>query len=83
MRGAEESTMLARVRWGAARVCLEAVEVRMQDLSVTPSAPSQWGTPWDSPAESWAVARFAGGVGGGRVVVVPGGELRQSMECRL
>lgn len=83
VRGADETTMLARVRWSAARVCLEAVEVRTQDVSVGSAAPSQWGSPWDAPVESWAVARFAGGAAAGRVIVVPGGELRQPMECKL
>jgi hypothetical protein len=83
VRGAEDATMLARVRWSTTRVCLEAVELRTQDLSVAATQSSQWGTPWDSPVESWAVARFAGGAAAGRVVVVPGGELHQPMECRL
>jgi len=75
--------MLARVRWSAARVCLEAVELRTQDVAVASGQPSQWGTPWDAALESWAVARMAGGAAAGRVVVVPGGELRQPMECTL
>jgi hypothetical protein len=83
VRGADEGTMLARVRWSTTRVCLEAVELRTQDVSVVGARPSQWGTPWDAPVESWAVARFAGGAAAGRVVVVPGGELHQGMECKL
>jgi len=86
LRGMEDSFMLARVRWSPARACLESVELRTQDMTVAPGGgpqPSQWGTPWDSPVESWAVARFAGGVAAGRVVVIPGGELRQTLECRL
>jgi len=86
LRGMEDSFMLARVRWSTTRACLEAVELRTQDMTVAPGGggqPSQWGTAWDAPVESWAVARFAGGAAAGRVVVIPGGELRQSLECKL
>jgi len=90
LRGMGESFMLARLRWSPARACLEAVEVRTQDMAIStgsaasPSAnPSPWGTAWDGPVESWMVARFAGGSSAGRVVVIPGGELRQPAECRL
>jgi hypothetical protein len=86
LRGMEDSFMLARVRWSSSRACLEAVELRTQDMTVAPgggSQPSQWGTAWDAPVESWAVARFAGGAAAGRVVVIAGGELRQSLECKL
>jgi hypothetical protein len=71
LRGNEDSTMLLRVRWSTARACLEAVEARTQDVGN------------DTPMESWAVARFAGGAAAGRVVVVPGGEVRQPLECKL
>jgi hypothetical protein len=84
LRGSEDSTMLLRVRWSPARACLEAVEARTQDLTVPGgSRVSQWGTPWDAPVESWAIARFAGGAAAGWVVVVPGGEVRQPLECKL
>jgi len=86
LRGLEDSFMLARVRWSPARACLEAVELRTQDMAVASGggpSPSQWGTAWDAPVESWAVARFAGGAAAGRVVVIPGGELRQTLECKL
>jgi hypothetical protein len=83
LRGADDAPMLARVRWSASRVCLEAVELRTQDLAVAPGQPSQWGTAWDSPLESWAVARLVGGAAAGRVVVAPGAELHQPMECTL
>jgi hypothetical protein len=86
LRGMEDSFMLARVRWSPARACLEAVELRTQDVTVAPGGgaqPSQWGTAWDAPVESWAVVRFAGGASAGRVVVIPGAELRQSLECKL
>ena len=75
--------MLARVRWSASRICLEAVELRSQDTAGSPGGQSAWGTPLDQPVESWVVARFAGVAAAGRVVVVPGGELRQPLECKL
>jgi hypothetical protein len=84
LRGMDEATMLARVRWSTARVCLEAVELRTQDTTVSAQGTSsQWGSPWDSPVESWVVARFAGGAAAGRVIVVAGGEQHQPLECRL
>ncbi|HEX3345174.1 MAG TPA: hypothetical protein VHS09_11410, partial [Polyangiaceae bacterium] len=85
LRGMEDSFMLARLRWSPARACLEAVELRTQDMSVAGGGaqPSQWGTAWDAPVESWAVATFTAGAAAGRVVVVPGGELRQPLECKL
>jgi hypothetical protein len=86
LRGLEDSFMLARVRWSPARACLEAVELRTQDMAVAAGGgpnPSQWGTAWDAAVESWAIARFAGGAAAGRVVVIPGGELRQTLECKL
>jgi hypothetical protein len=82
LSGRDDAPMLARVRWSQARVCLEAVELRTQDLAdgVTPMSS---GSVWDSPAESWAVVRFAGGSAAGRVVVIAGGEVRQPLECNL
>jgi hypothetical protein len=86
LRGEDDAPMLLRVRWGASRVCLEAVEGRVQDAAIAAapaSPPSQWGTPRDSPVEAWVVARFAGGATAGLVAVVAGGEMHQSLECRL
>jgi hypothetical protein len=87
LRGMDDAFMLARVRWSPARVCLEGVELRAQDMTVVQPAnvmgPAGWGTPWDSPVESWVVARFTGTAASGRVVVVPGGEVRQPLECKL
>lgn len=83
LRGQEDAFMLARVRWSASRICLEAVELRSQDTAGSPGGQSAWGTPFDQPVESWVVARFAGVAAAGRVVVVPGGELRQPLECKL
>jgi hypothetical protein len=80
--------MLARVRWSTARVCLEAVEVRQQDGyygNANPMAAmgNPFGSPWDSQAETWVVARFAGGTAAGRSSILQGGEMRESMECKL
>jgi hypothetical protein len=82
LAGVDDAPMLARVRWSTTRVCLEAVELRTQDYGATAAA-SPSAAPWGAPAESWAVARFAGAVAAGRVVVVAGGELRQPLECNL
>ena len=83
LHGAEDARMLARVRWSATRVCLEAVELRTEDVGSSGMSGAPFGSPWDIPAESWAVARFAGGESAGRVVVLPGAELRQPLECKL
>jgi len=82
-RPADDAFMLARVRWSSARVCLEAVELRAEDMTVAGGPTSQWGSVWDSPVESWVVARFAGGPAAGRIAVIAGGEARQSLECKL
>jgi hypothetical protein len=82
--------MLARVRWNATRVCLEGIEVRQQDVwngsstpMAMPTAPSPWGSAWDSPVETWVVARFAGGTVAGRAGILQGAETRESLECKL
>jgi hypothetical protein len=83
LRGADDSFMLARLRWNAKRICLEAFEARVQDTGGNANAQmSPWGTPFDQPAEAWVVARFGAATSAGRVVVVPGGELRQPLQCR-
>jgi hypothetical protein len=84
LRRMEDAFMLARLRWSPTRVCIEAVELRTEDMAVPSAGPtSPWGTPWDAPVESWVVVRFAGGTQAGRVVVFAGGELRQPLECKL
>jgi hypothetical protein len=86
LRGVEDAPALLRVRWSAARICLEGVELRSQDLAAAQSsAPSGWGTALDAAVESWVVARFAGNgtPSAGRVAVVAGGEARQPLECKL
>jgi len=84
MRGPDDAPMLARVRWTASRVCLEAVELRGADTTVAPPPGNpQFGTAWDQPVESWIVARFAGGAAAGRVIVLQGAEMHQPLECTL
>ena len=82
LRGATDSFMLARLRWSPTRACLEGVELRTDDTAIVSGAtdPSM---AWAGSAESWVVAQFAGGAAAGRVVVLPGGELREPLECRL
>ncbi len=83
LHGAEDAPMLARVRWSPARVCLEAVELRAQDTTVSSPSSSQFGSPWDQPLETWVAARYTGGASAGRVVVTAGAELHQTLECSL
>jgi hypothetical protein len=83
IRGADDATMLARVRWSPARACLEAVELRAADTTSTSQSSSQFGSPWDQPLETWVVARTSGGASAGRVVVTAGAELHQTLECSL
>jgi hypothetical protein len=87
----EVGIMLARVRWNAARVCLEAIELRADDMNVAARGNAMGpmmgrfvpGSPGDGPVENWVVARFATTASAGRVGVVPGAEVRQAMACTL
>jgi hypothetical protein len=93
----DDAPMFVRVRWGTTRVCLEAVEVRSEDLQlVSPTGvtgPSlglgfgqgggQASFAWDGPIENWIVARMSGGAVAGRVGITPGVELRQPFTCTL
>ena len=86
LRGADDARMLARVRWSAARACLEAVELRTQDFNLGVPSGAPYGGPWDAAVESWVVARFAAGgaaAPAGRVIVLPGAEMRQPLACKL
>ncbi len=85
IRGGDDSPMLARVRWSAAHVCLEAVELRAPDTAASAPDNSQFGSVWDQPVETWVVARYSGAAGptAGRVAVTAGAELRQALECSL
>jgi hypothetical protein len=69
----EDAPMLARVRWSAQRVCLEAVELRAADTALSS----------DSTVETWTVARLAAPAAAGKVTVVPGTEIRQPVQCAL
>jgi hypothetical protein len=66
--------MLARVRWGATRVCLEAVEVADGHRTMREGG----------ALETAVVARFTGKTSSaGRVGVTPGAELHQALSCKL
>lgn len=66
--------MLARVRWGVARVCLEAVEVADGARTMREGG----------ELETAIVARFTGKTSAsGRVGVTPGADLRQALECKI
>jgi hypothetical protein len=68
------ASMLARVRWGASRVCHEAVEV---SESTRPMRDGQG-------LETVVVARFTGKSSlAGRVGTMPGAEIRQPLSCKL
>jgi hypothetical protein len=89
----EDAPMFARVRWSVARVCLEAIEVRLEDSQARVFIRGQLGrprpdqpmrgatTPEDVQLETWLVARFAGGPAATRLIVVPGFEQRTTMTC--
>jgi hypothetical protein len=91
----EDTPMVARVKWSAARVCLEAVELRAEDIQMMATgAPGAIGgigpmgrrwqpMPWEGPVENWVVAKFAGGTSAGRVGIIPGIEIRQQLTCTL
>lgn len=72
-RSAPTAAMLARVRWSAARVCLEAVEVPEGTHAMRAG----------EEIETAVVARFAGKAGAGRIGVGPGMEVRQALRCAL
>lgn len=68
------SAMLARVRWGASRVCLEAVEVADGVRTMRSG----------EELETAIVARFTGkSPAAVRVGMMPGAELRQALSCKL
>ena len=89
----EDTPMAARVRWSTTRVCLEAVELRAEDIQMTTTGAPGGGIgpggrrwqpmPWEGPVENWVVAKFAGGASAGRVGIIPGIEIRQPLTCGL
>jgi|GEM_PF-1104641 len=93
----EEAPSFARVRWTSSRVCLEAIEVRVDDKLVTAQQregsrgdrdPRDAGdrarvTPLEITTETWLVARFSAAPSAARVGVGPGVEVRQALDCAL
>jgi hypothetical protein len=68
------AAMLARVRWGASRVCLEAVEVADGVRTMLDG----------EELETSVVARFTGkSPAAARIGMMPGSELRQALACKL
>ena len=66
--------MLDRVRWGATRVCLEAVEVADGHRTMREGG----------ELETAVIARFNGKTSSaGRVGVTPGAELHQALSCKI
>jgi hypothetical protein len=66
--------MLARVRWGANRVCLEAVEIADGSRTMREGV----------EVETAVVARFTGKTSAaGRVGVTAGAEIHQALSCKL
>lgn len=82
-----EARMVARVKWSATRVCLEAVEVRSPQVQVTVTmrgdSPNAKASSIGVDVETWTVARFAGAATASRVGVIPGIEWRQGLSCTL
>lgn len=74
----QDGLMLARVKWSAARVCLEGLEVRLPSVDLRIREPS--GAPDAQALHTWLVAKngvFA------RVGIGEGTEWRQPLECAL
>jgi hypothetical protein len=74
---ADDQPMLARVKWSDKRVCLEAFEVKLPDVTVrAPGATSSESL----KVASWLVAR---GAVFARIAIADGVEWRQPLECTL
>jgi len=90
-RQVEDAPSFARVRWTSSRVCLEAIEVRVDDKLVAGQQREAAGdrgakgrvSPLEITTETWLVARFAGSPAAARVGVGPGIEVRQPLDCAL
>ena len=86
---AQDAPSFARVRWTASHVCLEAIEVRVDDVKVhaqEKSGDAKEGlrtSALELEIETWVVARFVGGASAVRVGVGAGVETRQPLECAL
>jgi hypothetical protein len=74
---AEDMPMLARVKWSDKRVCLEAFEVKLPDVSVRTTGT---GSSESIKVASWLVAR---GTTYARVAIADGIEWRQPLECTM
>lgn len=72
VRAPDDTGMLAWVRWGARRVCIDAVTVK--------SANTQVG---DRDVEVVIHVRFTGKPFAARMAITQGAELRQAVSCRL
>ena len=86
LRQVEDAPFLARVRWTASHVCVEALEIRVADVKVTSREKTMDGaaarvSPLELDAESCVVVRFTGTPAAARVAVIPGAESRQTLEC--
>jgi hypothetical protein len=85
----EEAPSFARVRWTASHVCLEAIEVRVDDVKVhaqEKSGDAKEGfrtSALELETETWVVARFAGAPSAVRVGIGVGVETRQPLECTI
>lgn len=85
MHAEEDSPSFARVRWSQARVCVEAIEVRVADMKTVARELSNDGTTSASPldVESWVIARFTGAPLASRVGVRVGNDVHQALECTV
>jgi hypothetical protein len=93
----DDAPMVARVRWSASRVCLEAVELRAEDIQMSTSGSAsalpalgfghrRFGgasLAWEGPVENWVVVRFGTGGSAARVGIMPGVEIHQALTCAL
>ena len=85
MHAEEDAPSFARVRWSQARVCVEAIEVRVADLKTTAREVASDRTTSASPrdVESWVIARFTGAPSASRVGVSAGSEVHHALECTV
>jgi hypothetical protein len=74
---AEDMPMIARVKWSDKRVCLEAFEVKLPDVSVRTTGTT---SSESIKVASWLVAR---GSTYARVAIAEGVEWRQPLECTM
>jgi hypothetical protein len=79
--------MIARVKWSAQRVCLEAVEIRGPDqkaaILTRGDDPNEKAYSTQQVVETWVIAKLAGGQQAVRAGIAPGLEWRQPLTCPL